>query len=395
MTTKFGTLFAGHVDLDDIGFAGTPVNDRWLADDHLATVFDKTRAIAEAAEAAGFDTLWLAEHHFQREGHECIPNILMLALHLTQFTRSIRFGCAFNINPMWHPLRLAEDYATVDILTGGRVIFGVGRGYHTREVEVFGSPMLDGDANRELFEEQIEIIMKAFHQPSFSHHGKHYDIPPRVPYRGYELEEITLVPRPANLPVECWQPIVSASQRGIDFMIRHGIKGVIGGGAAAGGAAQDVAHRWREALAASGRETQLGGDLIVGMSFQIADTQEKAIQEATSFYEENIKMFAPLGFVRGLSDQQIADIADPAKVFDAGIPTLRDAVEAGSWLCGPPEHIIERLQELLDRLPGLEQVNVQSTVGTPEKVVVEQLRWFGAEVMPAFKGRVKAEPTTA
>ena len=80
---------------------------------------------------------------------------------------------------MWHPLRLAEDYATADILTGGRVIFGVGRGYHTREVETFGSPLLDQPANRELFEEQVDIIFKAFNNESFSHEGKHYTLPPR------------------------------------------------------------------------------------------------------------------------------------------------------------------------------------------------------------------------
>ena len=123
-------------------------------------------------------------------------------VHLAHLTENLRFGCEFNINPMWHSLPLAEDFATADILTGGRVIFGVGRGYHSREVESFGNPIIDQDANRELFEEQVEVMMKAFHQCSFSHHGKHYDIPPQVPYRGYELEEITLVPRPRNLPVE-------------------------------------------------------------------------------------------------------------------------------------------------------------------------------------------------
>ena len=57
-------------------------------------------------------------------------------------------------------------------------------GYHSREVESFGNPIIDQDANRELFEEQVEVMMKAFHQRSFSHHGKYYDIPPQVPYRG-------------------------------------------------------------------------------------------------------------------------------------------------------------------------------------------------------------------
>ena len=126
---------------------------------------------------------------------------------------------------MWHPLRLAEDYAMADILTGGRVIFGVGRGYHTREVETFGSPLIDQDANRELFEEGVDIIFKAFNEERFSHKGKYYTIPPEVPYRGYTLKELTLVPRPLRRPVECWQPIQSGSQRAFDFMAKHGIYG--------------------------------------------------------------------------------------------------------------------------------------------------------------------------
>src|SRR4029077_8153589 len=283
MITRFGSLFAGHVDLDDHGLAATPVNDRWLPNERLVTAFDKATEIAQALDRNNFDVFWLAEHHFQREGYEVIPNILLLAVHLAHLTQKIKFGCGFNIVPMWHPLRLAEDYATADYLTGGRVLFGVGRGYHTREVETFNAPMLDPDANRELFEEQVEIIFKAFNERSFAHAGKHYTIPPRVAYRGYELEEITLVPRPLRRPVDCWQPIVSASPRGLDFMARHGIKGVIGGGAARGGAGLKTITAYREALARYGRETELGTDLCIGLTFHIADSEEQAIREATPF----------------------------------------------------------------------------------------------------------------
>ena len=202
-------------------------------------------------DALGYDTLWLAEHHFQHEGYECIPNILMLAVHLAHVTKRLRIGCGFNIAPMWHPLRLAEDFAVADILTKGRTVFGVGRGYHTREVETFGAPMQDADANRELFEEQVEIIFKAFNSESFSHKGKHYTLPPAVPYRGYELKEITLVPRPVNRPVECWQPVVSASARGLDFMVKHGIKGAVGGGAAT--MAEGPIQAYRDAAAPGGQ----------------------------------------------------------------------------------------------------------------------------------------------
>ncbi len=230
MITKFDSLFAGHVDMEDVGYGGTAVNDRSFSDEHLATAFDKTEAIARLMDGLGYNTFWMAEHHFQPEGYECIPNVPLLAVHLAHLTKKINFGCAFNIAPMWHPLRLAEDFATADYLTGGRLIFGVGRGYHSREVETFGAPVLDQAANRDLFEEQVEIVLKSFNERSFSHRGKHYTLPANVPYRDYELKELTLVPRPLKRPVECWQPIQSASPRGLSFMAKHGIKGIIGGG---------------------------------------------------------------------------------------------------------------------------------------------------------------------
>ncbi len=387
MIKTFGSLYAGHVDLDNEGLDGTPVNDRWLADDYLLTAFDKATEIAQLMDRTGYDVFWLAEHHFQREGYECIPNILMLAVHLAHVTERIKFGCGFNIVPMWHPLRLAEDFATADYLTNGRVVFGIGRGYHTREVETFGAPMLDPDANREYFEEQVEILFKAFNEKSFSHQGKYFTIPPRVPYRGYELSEITLVPRPVQRPVECYQPIVSVSPRGLEFMARHGIRGVIGGGAASGGAALKTIEAWREALARHGRQTQLGGDLVIGLMFHIADSEEEAIREATPFYEEWMKMFAPLGFVPGLTEEQIAAIADPSLARTVELPTLRDAVSKGAFMVGPPERMVERLLELQERYPGLEQVHVGQVVGTPKRVILEQLERFAAEVMPAFKQR--------
>jgi alkanesulfonate monooxygenase SsuD/methylene tetrahydromethanopterin reductase-like flavin-dependent oxidoreductase (luciferase family) len=394
MITKIDSLYAGHVDMDDVGYGGTAVNERRFPNEDLATAFDKAQAIAQLMDRTGYDTFWVAEHHFQPEGYECIPNILMLAVHLAQVTTRIKLGCGFNITPMWHPLRLAEDFAMADILTGGRVIFGVGRGYHTREVETFGAPLRDQPANRDLFEEQVEIIFKAFNQEAFSHRGKYYDIPPRVPYRGYELQEITLVPQPLHRPVECWQPIQSATQRGLDFMAEHGIKGIIGGGVAEGGAMQKVVEAWRDALKRVGRETELGADLSIGFHFYLADTQERGIKEAAKYFEENLKMFGPLRLVRSLTDEQIDAMADPRRAPYAGLPTLEEAVKKGAFLCGPPALLIEQLKRLEERYPGLERVSVSHPVSTPQALILEQLEWFAAEVMPAFKERVH-EPVPA
>ena len=391
MITKFGSLYAGHVDLDNIGLDGTPVNDRFLSDEHLATVFDKTEAIVKLMDRVGYDSFWAAEHRLQREGYECIPNLLMLFVHLCHITKNLKFGCGFNITPMWHPLRLAEDFAVADHLSGGRIIFGVGRGYHSRETESLGAPSTatDDAANRDLFEDQCEIIFKAFNNRSFSHHSEYYQIPPPVPYRGYELKEITLVPRPKTLPVETWQPIVSGSQRQLDFMVKHGMKGIIGGGAAAGGATDKVMQAWKDAHARAGIDIELGTNLSIGYSVHIAETEEKAIQEATPYFEENLKMFAPLGFIRGLTEDQIAAAADPRRARLVGLPTLKDAVDAGAWFCGPPELITEKLMAIQERYPGLESMNVGHAIATPESVILEQLDWFAREVMPAFTSQAK------
>ena len=390
MIDKFDSLFAGHVDMDNVGYVGIPVNDRSFSDEHLASVFDKSEAIALLMDRLGYDTFWMAEHHFQPEGYECIPNLLMMGVHLAHMTRNIKIGCAFNIAPMWHPLRLAEDFATADILTDGRVVFGVGRGYHTREIETFGAPLLDQNANREMFEEQVEVMMKAFNERSFSHHGAYYDIPPAVPYRGYELEEITLVPRPKYLPVECWQPIQGGTQRALDFMAKHRIKGIIGGGVAEGGVMDKTMEDFRDAILRTGRDVQLGEDLSVGFHFFLADSEEQGIKDAAKFYEENVKMFGPLRLHRGLTEEQMRDIADPRRAPLAGLPTMEQAVASGAVLCGPPERVIEQLKQVEERYPGLDRVGVSHPVGTPQNIILEQLEWFARDVMPAFKGKVES-----
>jgi len=388
MITKFDSLFAGHVDMTDIGYAGTAVNDRKFDNEHLMTVYSKAEAIAKALDENGFDTMWMAEHHFQPEGYECIPNLIMLNVHLSHLTKNLRFGCGFNIAPMWHPLRLAEDFATADILTKGRVTFGVGRGYHTREVETFGSDITDQDSNREKFEESVDIIFKAFNNESFSHQGKYYTLPPEVPYRGYTLKELTLVPRPATLPVECWQPIQGGTQRALDFMVKHGIKGVLGGGVAEGGVMDDIMTGYRDALIRAGKkDAQLGEGLSVGFHFHMAPTVEQAMQEAQGFFEENLKMFGPLRLSRGMTDEQIDIIGDPRRAPTGGLPTIQEAVKKQAFLAGPPDRIIEQLKAVEEAYPALERIGMSHPMGTPQSVITDQIEWFGKEVMPAFKGK--------
>ena len=380
MIKNFSVFYVGNIDLEDVGLDGIPANDRRYKNERLTQSMETAEKAAILMDELGYHALWMAEHHFQREGYECIPNVIMMGTHLAAKTERLKFGCGFNIVPMWHPLRLAEDYAMADALTGGRMIFGVGRGYHSREVETFGSPVIDNDLNRELFEEQIEVILKAFNSESFSHHGKNYNIPPDVPYRGYDLEEITLVPRPLNLPVETWQPVVSGSS--IDFTVKNGFNGVV---ALTGEKLVDQAfHRFRDACERNGRGNVLGSGLALGIGFYIADNENDAMERLRPFHDERFKWFAPFGFVR-YADEEGRVWGTPGA--PARTPRIEDGVQQKAWICGPPSHQIEFLKEVEEKYPGLENIMLHWPEGMPRDEYLSQLRIFAEEVMPAFTGR--------
>lgn len=378
MIKSFSVLYVGNIDLDNVGLDGTPADERRFSNDQLIESMNTATELAKLMDDNDYYAMWMAEHHFQREGYECIPNILLLSTHMAAQTKTLKFGCGFNIVPMWHPLRLAEDYATADILTGGRVIFGVGRGYHSREVETFGSPMIDNDANRELFEEQMEVIFKAFNEKSFSHQGKNYTIPPSVPYRGYDLKEITLVPRPINRPVETWQPIVSG--RTIEFIARNGIKGVVS--LTGEKLVDDVFSQYREACAKYGRDLQPGEDLVLGFGFYLADSREEAMEKLRPYHDERYKWFAPFGFVR-YADETGRPWGTPGA--PARTPRIEDGVQQKAWFCGTPAEMIDFLKETEQKYPGLEHILLQWAEGMPKEEFFGQVRRFANEVMPAFK----------
>ena len=271
MITKFDSSYVGSVDLENPGYGGTPINDRHYPNQELASVLHKAVAYAKQMDARGYDTFWMAEHHFQPEGTECIPNLLMMALHLAGVTKNLRIGCGFNVVPMWHPLRLAEDYAMADVLTGGRVIFGVARGYHTREVESFGAPLTDQAANREMFEEGVDIVFKAFNEERFSHKGKLLHDPAggalsRLHAEGHHPGAARRCACRSNAgsrsraapsaPSTSWPSTAS--------------RGVIGGGSAEGGAVDKHMIGFQAAYARRGIKLELGERLSLGFQFFIA-----------------------------------------------------------------------------------------------------------------------------
>ncbi len=198
------------------------------------------------------------------------------------------------------------------------------------------------------------------------------------------------MPRPARLPVECWQPIQSGSARAFDFMAKHGISGVIGGGSAEGGAVERHMVEFQAAYARRGVKLDLGERLSLGYQFFIAESREAAMAQAGRYYEENMKMFGELRLVRALTEQQIEAMRDPRLVPGAKLPRIEDAVHAGGFLAGTPADIIEQLKTVEKRYPGLNRVSCSLALGTPLSMALEQLDRFAKDVMPAFKGNMAA-----
>jgi hypothetical protein len=102
------------------------------------------------------------------------------------------------------------------------------------------------------------------------------------------------------------------------------------------------------------------------------------------YYEERVKMFAPLGFVPGISPAQVDAASRRGGWGTAGVPTVEHYTKTGSWFAGPPEELVAYLKDLESRFPGLQHVNMSISMGTAKPVMLEQLRWFAAEVMPKF-----------
>jgi alkanesulfonate monooxygenase SsuD/methylene tetrahydromethanopterin reductase-like flavin-dependent oxidoreductase (luciferase family) len=380
MIRRFHVLYVGQIALDHIGLGGIPANERRYSNERLSEVFSTARDVAQTMDRLGYDVLWTAEHHFQREGYECIPNLIQLGLWLATQTERLKFGCAFNVLPMWHPIRLAEDYAMADIVTDGRVIMGVGRGYHTREVETLGGPLIDAEANRECFEEGLQLLLKCFNEESFHHKGRFFECPPPVDYRGYRLRDITVVPRPKYLPVEIWMPI--ASGKTVELMAKYGLKAMV----TLNGEKilDDAVRSYHAACARHGRDKALGEDMIWGAGVYLAGSEQEAIRRLEPAHDERYKWFAPFGFVR-YADEQGRAWGTPGA--PARVPSLHDGVQQKAWFCGPPSHVIDGIKSIEARYPGLEDFMIHWAEGIPPAEFKEQLRWFAKDVMTSFKAR--------
>jgi alkanesulfonate monooxygenase SsuD/methylene tetrahydromethanopterin reductase-like flavin-dependent oxidoreductase (luciferase family) len=383
---KIGAFFFGGVEMDDAG-AGlpNPMDRRSSNEACWAATLDYVNSAREA-ERLGFDSFWTTEHHFQYEGYEVIPNGIMVSTWIAAHTERLRLGSMFNVVPQWNPLRLAEDFATLHNLSGGRAMLGVGRGTVPREVlhlndkgVSIGSLDNPNQAaadlhNREIFEESMEIIRRALNQESFSFEGKHFQIPIEgIPDRGSTVQEITLVPKPIY-PFEIWQAVTSPPT--LDYVP------VVDHGAVFWNQHYSFIKRFWDKYGETYSTAHDGAELaphekrMLVVSVRIEDTMEKARETALPGHDEFWKFLGPYGWSRGY-------MGPDGKPSPPGlIPTLDESIENKTILIGTPEDVAAEVQFYKDLL-GLEYLTIYPhLLGDPNKKADEQMARFMDEVVP-------------
>ena len=384
---EFGVFFFGTVDMPDAGYGGPPSEQRDYDAATVNRVFDDLVAYAKRAEEAGFGQMWTAEHHFHNHGFEVVPNVLMLNAVIAQHTRRIKLGSLCHVLTTWHPVRFAEDYAMADVMSGGRMLCGLGRGTEERESAPFGVNVGFQDEldtlNREVFEEQVQVFKLATENVQFSFKGAHYQFPPdALEFRGQPVTTLPLVPRPLNTPVRVYQAIFSTPT--IHYAARERHVGVFWGSPT-----PRLIENWNlyGSLVAEhhGVTLRAGEDRLLVVNCILGDTREQAFDLARPGHDEIRKLIWP-------NTQRKS-----AALRDKPAPSLEESVETGQWHVGTAAEVREKLLALHAQI-GFEELTIfPHAPGMTRADVLDQIERFSRDVMPALRevGMSSREAVTA
>jgi alkanesulfonate monooxygenase SsuD/methylene tetrahydromethanopterin reductase-like flavin-dependent oxidoreductase (luciferase family) len=332
------------------------------------------REQAILADRLGMHSAWIGEHHFDSLGVNSRPDLLLASI--IPETRPIRLAPAVTVLPLHHPVHVAETWASLDLLSGGRVDFATGRGYDRNEYKPFGA---DFFRSAEMFEEGVDIVLKAWNSPGpWSHKGTWYDIP-----------EMRITPRPVQTPIPFY--IASFSRTSLDMAARRGLN-IIYAPFATGmmfGGLDKAVDAYREGCVAAGHKP---GRAMCSYFIHIADdaaSEDYGRQAQLDYFNHCVIRAIPTRLEEAPPNLQyfvkLAGVLQTMKKED-----LSDR----SILIGSPAKIIESLKKV--EAAGIDEVILYFNVGNkPAALVKEQMHRFMEEIAPHFPGKHHARRRTA
>jgi alkanesulfonate monooxygenase SsuD/methylene tetrahydromethanopterin reductase-like flavin-dependent oxidoreductase (luciferase family) len=398
MVVKFGMFYPAAVASEDELGKGLWGLDRA----RYAKTIDELREQAICADETGWTSMMFAEHHFEIEGYHVTPNPLMLNIYLAQHTKRLRQGQMGLVLPNWNPLRLAEDIAMADHLTGGRLDVGLSRGYQPRSVGVMGQHYHAGAAgtgraeteatNRKIVEEWYEVMRRCWTEDLWSFQGEFISIPPSglewkhpVSARlmaGVEdgiLKQIASVPKPKQLPHPPLFTTLTQSPETLNWSAR------IGSSVVTLAANLDIV-RWVfqsyiDEAAKHGRplrfgEYSAGGGVVLCRNLAVGSTHDEAMETARQGSAFWTQWLGEFGFFEALR----------MKGQEGPVPkTFQQMLDSGFQIVGTPETVCEQIQRLKEELNVEYIIFIMYGGITEHKRMMETIRLFGEHVIPKFQ----------
>lgn len=319
------------------------------------------------AEQLGFNSVWVTEHHFSRHG--IVSATMAFLAYLAGVTSTIRLGTAVAVLPFHNPIQLAEEAATVDLLSGGRLDFGVGRGYQWSEFHKLAIPM--DEASRR-FEEAMEVILKAWTATEpFDHRGEFWS-----------FNDMTVHPQPVQKPhPPVW--VAASSPASMERVARHHWNLLIGQGESLTHVAAQ-AEQFRASLGEAGLDGA-SDRIVAARAMYTAQSEEQARRDTEApfmwFKQTGQEVAAP-------PDRRVELLPEEYKEyrrrFVGGVTANYNAMLDSVTLFGTPGFVSQRIE-------GLRQAGVENLIffvnfgGIENRKVLASLELFAREVMPQFK----------
>jgi alkanesulfonate monooxygenase SsuD/methylene tetrahydromethanopterin reductase-like flavin-dependent oxidoreductase (luciferase family) len=335
----------------------------WPEGTDPADIIAQTTEQIQYAEDLGFCSAWLAEHHFTRYSMVC--SSLILATHLAARTKTIRIGTAVLVSPLHNPLRLAEDTAMVDLVSGGRLDVGFGRG--TSGYEYYGYNV-DPEESQERFQESIKIVQGLWTTPAFSYES-----------RFNKLDQINLVPPPVQKP---HPPIYMAATRTLttlEFLISTGHNlciAVVQDTADA----LDLCQRFVAMSKAAGANRPMS-EIPFFRYFYVAETEEQARRDTAARLNWVIDIMQWRRFIP--KGSEVYQRMDDWRRTRTQLPASYDTLAQTRAIVGTPEQCVAKIQEL--RRHGIEYFGCNFDFGGMDHhKVLRSMALFAKEVMPCL-----------
>ncbi|MCS6924762.1 MAG: LLM class flavin-dependent oxidoreductase [Candidatus Binatia bacterium] len=304
----------------------------------LPTVYQRALQRIEIMDRTGYDAVWLTEHHFS--DYSVCPSIPVMGTYAAARTQRLRIGAGVTLAAFYHPLRLAEEIALLDLLSGGRVNWGAGRGFDPREFKTFNVPMHESYAR---FREVVDIVVQAWTQERLTYKGQFFS-----------FEDVEVLPKPLQRPhPPMW--VAAASPEAITWAASVGYSILMDPHSTHTELGKKRAL-YEEQLQAHGY-TIAGRDIPMARLLAIASSEAQAVEVARQGAQWMLKTYV-----------------DP-RMFAMGMDPVQRYVDA-VVIHGTPEHVIDEIARLR------EEIHLEYLIGAP--LSHETFLAFTEKVLPKF-----------